>query len=114
MSYTEFERAVRQIMNYYMGYRRNQKGMELALEKLAYLDTFVGNLSAHDFRDLMKVGESVQLLKMCELAVRSSLERKESGRAVYRRTDYPSLNPELNKPLATWREDDRQVFSWGM
>ena len=114
MGYTEFERAVRQVMNYYMGYRRNQKGMELALEKLAYLDTFVGNLKAHDFRDLMKVGESVQLRKMCELAARASLERKESGRAVYRRTDYPNLNPDLNKPLATWREDGRQMFSWGL
>jgi len=114
MRYDEFERAVRQVMNYYMGYRRNQQGMELALEKLAYLETFAGNLKARDWRDLMKAVESAQLLQMCQLAVRASLERKESGRAVYRRTDYPDLNPELNKPLATWREDGRQVFSWGL
>jgi len=114
MGYTEFERAIRLVMNYYMGYRRNQQGMELALEKLAYLDTHAGNLKAEDFRDLMKVGESMQLLRMCQLATTASLERKESGRSVYRRTDYPNLNPDLNRPLATWRENDQQVFSWGL
>jgi len=113
MGYVEFERAIRQIMNYYMGYRRNQQGMEVARQKLAYLEKFADRLKATGWRDLMKVTESRQLLKMCELAVNASLERKESGRAVYRRTDYPNLNPELNKPLATWREGGRQVFSWG-
>ena len=30
ISYMELEKSIRQVMTYYMGYRRNQKGMEIA------------------------------------------------------------------------------------
>ncbi len=113
MSYGEFEGAVRQVMNYYMGYRRNQQGMELGLEKLTFLETYAEKLKAADYRELMRSNESVELIKMCKLATRASMERKESGRAYYRRTDYPNLNPKLSKPLVTWQENGQQLFSWG-
>ena len=61
----------------------------------------------------MRSNESVELIKMCKLATRASMERKESGRAYYRRTDYPNLNPKLSKPLVTWQENGQQLFSWG-
>ena len=44
MNYREFEGAVRTVMDYYMGLRRNQKGMEIALEKL----NFIANLCDRD------------------------------------------------------------------
>ena len=40
MNYREFEGAVRTVMDYYMGLRRNQKGMEIALEKLNFIGTY--------------------------------------------------------------------------
>lgn len=112
MDYREFEAAVRQVMNYYVGYRRNHAGMQLALEKLAFLERHCAELRARDWRDLMKVNESMQLVRMCQLAVAAGVERKESGRMVYRRTDYPERNPAMNRPLVAWREGGQPAFSW--
>ena len=114
IGYREFEGAIRQVMNYYMGYRRNQKGMELALEKLNLIDKYQGKIKAANYRDLMKANESAELIKMCKLATRASMERKESGRAIYRRTDYPEMDPDMNKVLVIWQEKGEPMFSWGV
>ena len=113
MSYREFEGAIRQVMAYYMGYRRNQKGMETALEKLSFLEGCVDQLTASNYRELMKANESRDLVETCRLSTRSSLERKESGRAYYKRSDYPELMPALNKPLVLWQEGGQQKLAWG-
>ncbi|PKN62663.1 MAG: FAD-binding protein [Deltaproteobacteria bacterium HGW-Deltaproteobacteria-15] len=113
MTYLEFENAIRQVMNYYMGYRRNQKGMEIAFEKLTFLESRLEDLKAEDYRQLMRANESMELLKMCKVTTRASMERKESGRACYRRTDYPNLDRDLAKPLLTWEENGEQKFAWG-
>ena len=76
MSYREFEGAIRQVMAYYMGYRRNQQGMETALEKLSFLEDCVDQLTASNCRELMKANESRDLVKLCRLSTRASLERK--------------------------------------
>lgn len=114
IGYREFEGAIRQVMNYYMGYRRNQKGMEMALEKLNLIDKYQGKIKAANYRDLMKANESAELIKMCKLATRASMERKESGRTIYRRTDYPEMDPDMNKVLVIWREKGEPMFSWGV
>jgi succinate dehydrogenase/fumarate reductase flavoprotein subunit len=114
ITYKELEGAVRQVMNYYMGYRRNQKGMELALDRLDFLGTYVDGLKAADFHELMRVNESSDLIRMCQLATMASMERKESGRAYYRRTDYPDLNADFDKPLVIWKEDGKHMSSWGV
>jgi len=113
MTYKEFEGAVRQVMNYYMGYRRNQSGMETALEKLSFLERYLDRIGASDYRGMMKANESSDLVKMCKLAARASMERKESGRAYFKRSDYPELDPSLNKPLVIWKEEGLQKMSWG-
>ena len=113
MTYKEFEGAVRQVMNYYMGYRRNQSGMETALEKLSFLERYLERIGASDYRGMMKANESSDLVKMCKLAARVSMERKESGRAYFKRSDYPELDPSLNKPLVIWKEEGLQKLSWG-
>ena len=114
ISYKDFEGAIRQVMSYYMGYRRNQKGMELALDRLNFLEGYVDELKATNYHELMRANEASELIKMCQLATRASMERKESGRAYYRRTDYPELNPEFNKPLVVWQENGEHRFSWGI
>jgi succinate dehydrogenase/fumarate reductase flavoprotein subunit len=113
ITYQEFEGAVRQVMNYYVGYRRNRKGMELALEKLNFLEGHIGSIRAEDYRQLMRANESMELLKMCKVTTRASMERNESGRAYYRRTDHPKPDPVLAKPLLTWQENKEQKFAWG-
>jgi len=114
ISYKDFEGAIRQVMTYYMGYRRNQKGMELALDRLNFIEGYADQLKATNYHELMRANESLELIKMCQLATRASMERKESGRAYYRRTDYPDLNTDFDKPLVVWKEDGVQKFSWGL
>lgn len=113
MSYREFEDAVRQVMNYYMGYRRNQKGMETALHKLSFLEEHLDQIKVSNYREMMKANESADLVRMCKLATKASLERKESGRTYYQRSDYPDLNSDLGKPLVMWQEKGEPRFSWG-
>ncbi|MDD5204948.1 MAG: FAD-binding protein, partial [Desulfobacterales bacterium] len=74
ITYVEFEGAIRQVMNYYMGYRRNQRGMELALEKLSFIEEHIDSLRADDYRQLMRANESRELLKMCKITTRASME----------------------------------------
>jgi succinate dehydrogenase/fumarate reductase flavoprotein subunit len=114
ISYKEAEKAINQVLNYYMGYRRNQKSMEAALEKLELVETYVNRIKASDHHSLMRANESAEVLKMAKLAVVASMQRKESGRAYYRRTDYPDLNPGLKKVLVVWQENSQPKFSWGI
>lgn len=114
ISYKEFENAVRQVMNYYMGYRRNQKGMETALEKLSFLETYGQKIQAFNHREMMKANESHDLVRMCRLATQASMERKESGRTYYQRSDYPKLDPNLKRPFVMWQEANEEKFAWGI
>jgi succinate dehydrogenase/fumarate reductase flavoprotein subunit len=101
----EFENAIRQVMNYYMGFVRNEKGIELALKRLELIETYSNRIEARHFRDLMRAHEARHLLRQCKLTTRAVLERRESGRTIYRRSDYPELNPDFNnKCLALWEE----------
>jgi adenylylsulfate reductase subunit A len=101
----EFENATRQVMNYYMGFVKNEKGIELALERLKLIESYMGRIEAHDYHELMRANEARHLLKQCQLTTRAVLERRETGRTTYRRSDYPQLNPEYNNMcLAIWQE----------
>ena len=44
------------------------------------------------------------------LTTLTCLERKESGRAIYKRSDFPDMNPDMNKPLVIWQEEGRSSF----
>jgi adenylylsulfate reductase subunit A len=114
LSYREFEGAVRTVMDYYMGLRRNQKGMEIALEKLNFIGTFEPRIKAEGYHELLRTHEGLFMQKACTLTTLTCLQRKESGRGVYKRTDFPDLNPEMSKPIAIWQEDGRFMFSWGV
>lgn len=113
IGYERFERAIRQVMTYYMGYVRNQKGMETALERLNFIERYVEKLHASNLHELMRANEAVHLLKTCQLSTRATMERKESGRTLYRRSDYPDINPDCNKSLVLWQESSEIKSSWG-
>jgi hypothetical protein len=49
---------------------------------------------------------------MCKLATRASLERKESGRTLYRRSDFPDKNNAYAKVLAIRQVNGQPQVSW--
>ena len=113
VSYKEIEQATRNVMNYYMGFRRSMAGMARALEKIRFLSGQADRLHADTLRDLMRCHESRDILTVCELAIQATMERKETGRCVYKLRDYPELNPDMAKPLLLIRGEDGPRFQWG-
>ena len=88
-------------------------GMERALEKISFLEEQIPQLHAGSLRDLMRCHESCEVLKVCELAIKATMERKETGRCVYKITDYPDLNPDMAKPLLLIKGSNGTEFHWG-
>lgn len=107
-----FESAIRQVMSYYMGYLRNEAGMNIALERLAYLDALRHKVSAANAHELLLAHEARHLLQSCRLSTLATRERRESGRSLYRRSDYPELNPELDRVLTVRKTDGEPVLNW--
>jgi len=93
------------------GYRRNQKGLETALDRLNLIETYLDRIKAANAHELMKANETAELLKIAKLTIRACRERKENGRGYFRRTDYPEMNPDLNKSLITWKEKGEPRFA---
>ncbi|MBW1799090.1 MAG: FAD-binding protein [Deltaproteobacteria bacterium] len=114
IGYREVEKSITQVLDYYVGFRRSRKGMEVALEKLALIESYLDKIKATDFHALMRANESVEVLKMARLTILASMERRESGRTYYRRTDYPDPNPEMDNVLVIWQENGQPEFSWSL
>lgn len=105
-TWREYEDTIRQVMNYYMGHIRNQQGMELALKKLQKIEKRAGEVKVNNYHELLRANEAVHMVRYCQLMVRSAIERKESGRGCYKRTDYPKLDPSLSdKEIVQWQEN---------
>jgi len=108
-----FEAAIRQVMSYYMGYVRNDAGMAIALERLNFIGTFKGRVTARNRHELMLVHEAEHLLQTCILSTTCTRERKESGRSIYRRSDYPDKSEAYTgKILAVHQKDGRPHTFW--
>ena len=113
VKYQEIEQAVRNVMCYYMGFRRSMAGMARALEKIQFLNSQSHRLHAETLRELMRCHEAHEILTVSELAIQATMERKETGRCVYKLRDYPDLNPEMGKPLLVIRTENGSRFQWG-
>lgn len=103
---------MRQVMSCYMGMVRNERGMKLALEKLERIGASASRVMAEGRHELMLAHESMFLLESARLAVLATIERRETGRSIYRRSDYPELNPAMNRPLAVWNESGTPCTGW--
>ena len=113
IGYTEFEAGIRQVMDYYVGYQRTEGSMKQALKSFAVLEEYLPRLGASTLRELMRVRESMELFKLCRIYIQACMQRRESGRAMYRRADYPDLDPALEKCLVTrLDESGNPVFQW--
>lgn len=95
-----FESSVRQVMSYYMSFVRNEKGIDVALDRLAFLSGYADKVRAGNMHELMMTHEALHLLESCRLSTLCTRERKESGRSIYRRSDYPEKDPAYEKILA--------------
>ena len=112
LSYMEFENPIRQVMDYYAGFRRNMPGMRLALERLELISSYKNKLKAANLHDLMRLREAFDLLELCKLHLGMCLQRKESGRGMYKLSDYPNLDPTLDKGLAVRLADGKPEYFW--
>lgn len=111
--YRKFEDAIRQVMSYYMGFVRNETGIRTALERLRFLAGFVPEVMASNLHELTSANEGLHLLRACMLNTEATLERKETGRSVYRRTDFPDRDPWYDdKILATRQRDGKPEHVW--
>ena len=113
LSYGEFEDCIRQVVDYYLGFKRTWKGLECALNSLSVLKENVSRLGAQTLREFMRVREAMELFKFVNIYVQAVMQRKESGRAQYMIAEYPKLDPKYNKILLTKLDaDGNPVFSW--
>ena len=48
----------------------------------------------------MRLREGFDLLELCKIHLGACLQRKETGRGMYKLSDYPKLDPSLDKGLA--------------
>lgn len=94
---TDFENPIRQVMDYYAGFRRNMPGMKLALEKLELIASRREKVKAKNLHELMRLHEAFDLLELCRMHLDACLQRRESGRGMYKLADYPDLDPALDQ-----------------
>jgi succinate dehydrogenase/fumarate reductase flavoprotein subunit len=113
LSPREFENTIRQVMDYYMGFVRNGKGIKTAMEKLDLIESYEDRIKALDLRDLMRANEARHLLKHCQLSALAGTVRNESGRTVYARSDKPGTNEDLNRCIVIRKENGKPKVEFG-
>jgi adenylylsulfate reductase, subunit A len=109
----EYEDLIRQVMEHYMGHRRSLKGLNIAMDKLALIESEAGKLKAENTHELTRAVEALHLLEYCQLMIRSVIERK-GMRGFYSLADYPpKLDAELrDKYVVLFKENGEQRVSF--
>jgi succinate dehydrogenase/fumarate reductase flavoprotein subunit len=91
MNYKRLEDKLRQIMSDYVGYIKNEQGLQAGLKKLEDLEHRVDRIRAKNFHELMRTFEFQDLLLVGKLIATSALARKESRMGLsHLRGDYPN------------------------
>ena len=113
ISWKQFEDQTRQTVTDYVGVRRNEKGLKLALDTLLALAKREPDLKADDLHGLMRVHESTSIRLNAELMAASALERKETRTgSAHRRLDYPdTLDPDWRRFVLVERGADGPAVS---
>jgi adenylylsulfate reductase subunit A len=90
MPWTQFEDETRCTVTDYVGVRRNEAGLKLALETLAALAKREPRLRADDLHGLMRVHEAKNIRMNAEIMATASLARKETRTgSAHWRLDHP-------------------------
>ena len=90
MTWRELEDATRQTVTDYVGVRRTEKGLQLALDTLRALARREPTLRADDLHGLMRTHESRNIRMNAEIMATASLARQETRTgSAHWRLDYP-------------------------
>jgi succinate dehydrogenase/fumarate reductase flavoprotein subunit len=90
LPWKDFEDATRQTVTDYVGVRRREKGLKLALETLHALAKKEPQLQADDLHGLMRVHEAKNIRMNAEIMATASLARTETRTgSAHWRIDYP-------------------------
>lgn len=95
MTWKALEDDTRQTVTDYVGVRRTEKGLKLALDTLSALARREPTLKAEDLHGLMRVHEARNIRLNAELMATASLARKETRTgSSHCRIDYPATDDE--------------------
>jgi adenylylsulfate reductase subunit A len=93
MGWKELEDVTRQTVTDYVGVRRTEKGLKLALETLQSLAQREATIGAGDLHGLMRVHEAKNIRLNAELMATASLARQETRTgSSHCRLDYPETD----------------------
>lgn len=93
MTWRELEDATRQTVTDYVGVRRTEKGLKLALDTLHALARRESTLRADDLHGLMRTHESGNIRMNAEIMATASLARQETRTgSAHWRLDYPKTD----------------------
>jgi adenylylsulfate reductase subunit A len=102
----KFEDTMRKMLWMYAGPARNAHSLDVALDKLEQLGKRYSDIAAQNYHELMRVGESYQIMQVAKMMCHASLERKETRFYVYHnRTDYPETKPEYDGQIVVQKTD---------
>lgn len=93
LCWKRFEHETRRTVTDYVGVRRTERGLQLALETLRALAAREPELKADDLHGLMRVHEAKNIRLNAELMATASLVRRETRTgSAHRRLDYPDTD----------------------
>lgn len=106
VSHRKLEDTMRKMLWQNAGPTRNEKSLNIALEKLEELEKYFKELKAQNYHELMRVLETYQILQVAKMMCTASLARKETRFGVYHyRTDYPETKTEFEGQIVLWKTD---------
>lgn len=111
----DVENRIREVVSDYVGVRRSDAGLRVALAEFAELREKQASIRADSFHALMRSNETKSILLSVDIMARAALERTESrSGASHRRVDFPNTdNEEWRKLLVVRRgvRDDDVLLS---
>jgi adenylylsulfate reductase subunit A len=108
MSDRKFEDTLRKMLWQNAGPARNERSLNVALEKLEELGKYYKEIRAENYHELMRVLETDQIVQVAKMMCKASLARKETRFGVYHyRTDYPETNKEYEGQIVLWKTEQR-------
>ncbi len=106
ISHRSFEDTMRKMLWQNAGPARNEKSLNVALEKLERLGEYFGEIRAQNHHELMRILEADEILRVAKMMCSAALARKETRFGVYHhRTDYPETKPEYDGQIVLWKTE---------
>lgn len=113
-AWQDFEDSVRGVVTDYVGVRRTDKGMRLALERLRELGADEATLEADSFHALMRTLEAKNIRLAAEVMTEAALHRTESrSGAAHRRLDHPDTDDVTWKKAIVISRDKSEALHMG-